>query len=227
MNDAVQNRSNLMFLMDKKQLYKFQMAHPSLDPLLRVLLRSYGGLFDTLGRIDEKLIASRLKVSKVDLEKQLTTLSNQGVVEYHPKTSLPKVTYLTGRQEDKNIRLDASIYSNLRKSTEKRMLSMIDYLKEYRCRNIQLLRYFGENEAQVCGTCDVCLERKKLELGDEEFEQIEIEIKNCLKKQKMDSEALSSALPKRKKEKLWKVLRWMIDTQELKMNEKKELVLIE
>jgi ATP-dependent DNA helicase RecQ len=39
--------------------------------------------------------------------------------------------------------------------------SIIDYAVNNVCRSQQLLRYFNEANAPICGVCDVCLEAKK------------------------------------------------------------------
>jgi ATP-dependent DNA helicase RecQ len=39
---------------------------------------------------------------------------------------------------------------------------MLSYINnDTKCRNRQLLHYFGENKKKNCGTCDVCLARTK------------------------------------------------------------------
>jgi ATP-dependent DNA helicase RecQ len=42
-------------------LYKFQVEHPNQDDFIKLLLRSYGGMFDQYVTINEKIIAEREK----------------------------------------------------------------------------------------------------------------------------------------------------------------------
>jgi len=48
------------------------------------------------------------------------------------------------------------------------------FMTDNQCRSRQLLHYFGEDIAEECGQCDVCLARKKEEKADREKAEKEI-----------------------------------------------------
>jgi len=102
---------------------------------------------------------------------------------------------------------------------KERVESVIDYATSVHiCRSRLLLRYFGERSSANCGHCDVCLERKKTHLSDEDFETIETVIqRELLKSPKSVDDLLSSlTFPS---EKVWKVLRWLEDANVVAENE--------
>ena len=52
-------------------------------------------------------------------------------------------------------------YTMLREASLQRSQAMADYVRQSEeCRSRYLLRYFGQEEADDCGTCDVCLRRR-------------------------------------------------------------------
>jgi ATP-dependent DNA helicase RecQ len=61
------------------------------------------------------------------------------------------------RLRPKNVNLDPDRYSLLKNSALERMQKMIDYVNEDdTCRSSYLLDYFGQEESDDCGTCDIC-----------------------------------------------------------------------
>jgi ATP-dependent DNA helicase RecQ len=76
-----------------------------------------------------------------------------------------------------------------------------------------LLNYFGE-ESDRCGVCDVCRERNELDLSQYEFEIISQDIKSALEQNNVDAAGLSKLLD-HPEEKSIKVIRWLLDHDEL------------
>ncbi|MDG5798850.1 RecQ family ATP-dependent DNA helicase [Marinilabiliaceae bacterium ANBcel2] len=154
--------SKIMFLMDDFELYKFQVANAKLDPLIKVLLRSYTGLFTEYASIDETLIASRLNSGFDDIYKAILKLSRLGVLHYIPRRQTPLITFLQRRQKPEKIALHPHVYSYRLEQYKKRVDAVIKYGSGKNiCRSRFLLDYFGEVVKFDCGGCDVCRSKRK------------------------------------------------------------------
>ncbi len=211
--DALRNPSRLIFLQNKEELYRFQVANPKYDILIKTLLRSYTGLFTEYSKIDEAEIAKRLNISKENLVVQLRKLKENGIIDYQPQNIKPQITFLTGRVNEKDITIARENYHILKEFAMQRMNAMIDYAQsDNKCRSLMLLDYFGEKSNNRCGNCDICLERNKLELSKLEFDKVVELIKPVLKENPQSLEQLMSNIKTSVPEKrILKVVQWLRD----------------
>ncbi len=220
-SDPINNSSSLKFLIDGKNLYNFQLRQKKYDPIIQLLLRTYGGLFDGAIRIKEKDIALRLKTSNNEVRKLLHELHELEVLEYNQVTNLPILTFLQPRIEQKNIRISPDIYENRKNLAIKKMNAAVDYaFNNTTCRNVTLLTYFDDETAKDCGKCDVCLANKKaIDLTDNEFEILEKRIIEVLKVKNYTPRDLIEQLRKNNsKEEILSVLKWMLENECLKID---------
>ncbi len=211
--------STVMMLMNDYELYKFQVANARLDPFLKVLLRSYTGLFTDYASIDEDLLAKRLNVSRDDVYQAFLLLSRLKVLHYNPQRRTPLITYLQHRFEPRHLKFPPEVYKDRMEQYGTRVESVIDYATSVHiCRSRLLLRYFGQHSSVNCGHCDVCLERKKTHLSDEEFEKIEAGIEKELLQSPKPADDIISSLSF-SSDKAWKVLRWLEEADVIAENE--------
>lgn len=154
--------SRVKITINNAHLYSFQLSHPTVDPLITLLCRTYGTIFDQFCEIDESSLAKRLKIDGKTLHQQLEFLEANGVIDITWRTSLPLVTFLHNRQPDDYLELHPTAYYDRKERAEKRLEAMRRYTEEETCRPLQLIRYFGQ-EATPCGKCDVCKRKKRAE----------------------------------------------------------------
>ena len=74
-------------------MYQFQIANKQYDILLKILLRSYGSLFDNFTKIQENIIAKRAQLSTQEVKDFLTNKAN-GHFRLYPQNSNPKLLML-------------------------------------------------------------------------------------------------------------------------------------
>ncbi|MFT5601340.1 MAG: ATP-dependent DNA helicase RecQ [Flavobacteriales bacterium] len=161
-SEGFKQASRVKLELTAAQLYPFQVRYKHFDVLLKVLLRSYTGLFDTFITVDEKQIAKRTKFSIGTVKKHLHELNELKVLIYEPRTTHSAITFLQPRMDPKYIRLDAQVYQGLKNIEEQNVNAIIKYAYGTdKCRSQVLLNYFGESKAQPCGTCDICVRQKK------------------------------------------------------------------
>jgi ATP-dependent DNA helicase RecQ len=203
--------SKVMVLFDNFELYKFQVAHAALDPVIKVLLRSYTGLFTEYATVDEDLMAKRLNCTRDEVYQALQQLSRYHVIHYIPQRNTPVITYLQRREEIRHVVLPAEVYQKRKEQYRERVDAVIEYATStHICRSRLLLSYFGENSNNNCGHCDVCINRKKTDLADNEFDSIADKLKLRMLKNPMPADQLVS-IPGLLPEKIWKVLTWLED----------------
>jgi ATP-dependent DNA helicase RecQ len=169
----------VMMVMKKDDLYNFQIKFPKYEPLLKVLLRSYGGLYEQYSIIKEKDVAFRAKISEHELNSQLDILNKQGVISFLPQTSLPKLIFLQNRINLKFESIRLINYPILKEKALTRINSVVNYVTEKNiCRSRLLLSYFNETDFNDCQFCDVCIEKYKRNLETDEglIENIKIEL---------------------------------------------------
>lgn len=203
--------SKVKVLVDNFELYKFQVANASLDPIIKLLLRSYTGLFTEYAAIDEELMGKRLNASRDEVYQALLKLSRFKVIHYIPQRDTPVVTYLQRREEIRYILLPPEVYQNRKDQYRERVDAVIDYAtSSHICRSKLLLSYFGQKSSEHCGVCDVCIQRRKTELADKEFDAITKKIKSRLLQHPLPADQLVM-MPDVDSDKVWKVLAWLED----------------
>ncbi len=210
-SEAFRNPSRIIFLTDKEDLYRFQVANPKFDQLIKTLLRSYTGLFTEYCKIDEAEIAKRINFTKEKLIEQLLKLQQYKIIDYKPQNKKPQISFLTERINENHISIAKENYHNLKKHAYRRMKAIIDYVQsENKCRSLLLLNYFGEKSDNRCGNCDVCLERNKLELSKLEFDKVVELIKPILQEKPLNIKLLVSSIKTNIPEKrIVKVIQWL------------------
>ncbi|TND05871.1 MAG: ATP-dependent DNA helicase RecQ [Bacteroidetes bacterium] len=171
-SDAVYQPSRLHVPAKKEDLYRFQVANPMYDEFIKLLLRSYSGLFEQFAKFSETQLAQRASVTKDEVIRRLKELEKHKLITYIPATDRPQMTFLGPRADAKTLHISPEHLAERKRITGERVQAMITYVKStHRCRSRQLLAYFGETDTNDCGICDVCLERKKvvLQMNDDEL----------------------------------------------------------
>ncbi|WP_258098495.1 RecQ family ATP-dependent DNA helicase [Marinoscillum pacificum] len=163
LNEPFKETSKLIFNLDQPEVYKFQVANRAMDPVIKVLMRLYGGqLFTDFVTIKEKDIASLLGESIEKAYQQLTYLHQAEVVTYQRASDIPRITFLTPRYDANNLPLDQKRIKWRRDVTLRKAESVINYVSDTKkCRSRVIQKYFDEVTAEDCGVCDVCLSKVK------------------------------------------------------------------
>lgn len=172
--ESVFTPSTLHILVDQTKLYEIQIAYVKLDPLIKVLLRMYGGeLFVNYIKINESKLAKLLQTTEGEVVKMLLQLDVMGVVAYNGRKDKPQVTFLTPRLDAGSLPLDKKRIAQRRQQAIFKAERMIGYAKnEKNCRTDRILEYFGEFRDYRCGLCDVCIKSKRNEHRIETLEMI-------------------------------------------------------
>ena len=176
------NASRIMFTITKEELYRIREQSEDTEKLLRILLRTYTGLFTDYAYFSEDNLSTRSGLSKQQIYETLLSLSRQHILHYIPAKKTPYIIYTRERQETERVYLSKEVYEDRKESYVQRINAMIEYAEsENRCRSRMLLRYFGEKNEHNCGQCDVCLQQHQSGLKSGEFEAISQQLQALLK----------------------------------------------
>jgi ATP-dependent DNA helicase RecQ len=208
--EEINNPSRVHFVVGRDDLYKFQVANEIFDGFIRLLLRSYSGMFTEFVPVNEDLLSKKSALPREKIYQFLVKLSNQNIIRYIPGKKTPLVIFTEERLDRKSLIISPENYSQVKEKYVFRLDKMIEYAESVsRCRSVILLEYFGE-ECDRCGICDVCRERNELDLSKYEFDLILEEIKEILAKENPDAEELVRKITY-PEEKVVKVVRWLLD----------------
>ena len=97
--DEQDNASRIMFTITKEELYRIREQSEDTEKLLRILLRSYTGLFTDYAYISEDNLSTRSGLSKQQIYETLLSLSRQHILHYIPAKKTPYIIYTRERQE--------------------------------------------------------------------------------------------------------------------------------
>ncbi|MGB1931870.1 MAG: RecQ family ATP-dependent DNA helicase [Flavobacteriales bacterium] len=224
LSEAIHQPSRLFIKVTHTELYQFQIANKQYDILLKILLRSYGSLFDNFTKIQENIIAKRAQLSTQEVKDFLTNLKQMDILDYIPQNSNPKLLMLKTRVDSKYISLSKETLETRKANEEAKAASVIQYASnQYQCRSHVLQNYFGEEDNKRCGKCDVCLERNKLNINDQEFEAIMLAIQNLISQNPMHVDDIIMAIVEYREDKLVTVLQFLSDNGQIAMNDEQKL----
>ncbi|MBN2174930.1 MAG: RecQ family ATP-dependent DNA helicase [Bacteroidales bacterium] len=224
LQDVTNAESKIHFKTSKEDLYKFQVEHARFDKFIKVLLRSYSGLFTEFVKINESEIAKRSELKIEEVKKLLFALDKFDIISYLSGKSQPQIVYLTERLDAGNIRISAEHYLDRKKEAQIRLQSVIQYItNDSKCRSRQLLEYFGENDSRRCGRCDVCIERNKIELNELEFDTVVDQIKPFLLSSSLTVEEVTGLVRSVNEGKVIRVIQWLLDNEKVVYDEERKL----
>lgn len=205
--------SRLKILCDYETLNEWQQNHTAVDVIFKMLLRSYGGLFDFYTNIYESEIARRLKKSESWLKEQLLKFNDLELIDYIPQTTQPQLVLLENRL--RSIHVSSEKINKLRERYQEKLLAVNQYIdNNNECRTSIIVQYFGEEKSVDCGICDVCL-RHKRSLNEHFVSQKTIEIIKsiCLTNPNIKEDELMKLANITDLDNYVLILRWLKDYQ--------------
>jgi len=215
LTEEIFNPPKIKFLTQRDELYRFQLANEDYDAFIKLLLRTYTGVFTEYVTIYEDSLARKAGVKTEVIVEYLKKLDHMGIIRYLPQKKTPVIIFTEERLDIKDLRLSREHYKDRKDRYTRRINEVIRYASEIgKCRSVFLLEYFGEKNATRCGQCDVCLRKEELDISKYEFDQIEDEIRELLANKSMSMEELANAVVPGENKAI-RVIRWLLDNDRL------------
>ncbi len=160
--------SKLVFTANSEQLFAYYIRNSLKEKTLKLILRTYDGIFDSMQIINPLKLSKKLNLSLSQLEKQLLEIHNDGIITYQSIKNRTTLRFLKPREDDYTINRIAKDIKQQQQVKKDKYASMIVYIGNSKiCRNQQLSSYFGEKNTKDCGICDVCENKKNKTNFDE------------------------------------------------------------
>ncbi len=218
MTEAFYKPSQVSILLDHGKLYEFQVANSQFDPLIKGMLRLYGGdLYQRDVRISETEIAGVLGWTTQQVKQQLSYLHEVSIIQYEPQRDTPQISFLVPKLAIDHLQLNEKRIESRRRLKLDKAEAIISYLHdEDSCRTALLLAYFGEEEYGRCGICDNCIGQKNHKDDDRYKDHYKKQILNLVSQDTLfDTEGLVQTLDPTHKDVFMDVLSHLLDHGEL------------
>lgn len=154
--DKVYRPSQVEFIARRVGIEEAELFHPELEPLIKTLLRNYGGILDGAVAIQETRLAWQLNTDIQSIREQLIKLDALGVIEYTPRKETPQLSLMQDRMNSAELEIDHTRYLLRKKEYEQRIESMIQYALTNTCKSAFIADYFNAAKENTCGKCSSC-----------------------------------------------------------------------
>lgn len=210
--------SRVQVLSGPEDLYRFQVEQPAYDQFIKILLRSYGGIYDQPVGIKESDLAKRLGINRTEVVKTLGKLHSLQIIIYNEQTDKPHLIFTKPRVDTQHLLIDRRYHADRYQVHKTQIEAVLNYAGSHKCRSQLLLNYFNEAHAEVCGVCDVCLENKKAGKKDALTDEIIKDLLNELSKNPLHLNALVESIHKGSDKEKLGVIRMLLDAGTIKAN---------
>lgn len=153
-------RTKIQFITTNAALFQYLETHLDLNTLVKILLRTYGGIFDYETKVNLSLIIQKSNLPEKQIIEQLQRLKKDEIINLQMANTDSEITYLAPREDDITINPIAKTIEQQHQLKHQQIEAVLNYVKnDSVCRSQQLLAYFGEKTSTNCGKCSVCLNK--------------------------------------------------------------------
>lgn len=154
--------SRLKILCEREELYDVKYNSKNVENVLAITMRLYTGLFSDYVYIRESEISAGLSITNNEVYEALLELDRMKIISYVPRSGLPLIYMPTSREDKSSLIIGKNIYEERKAIMQHRTDRVLDYtFIDKSCRVKRMLAYFGETDAQDCGKCDICRNKKQ------------------------------------------------------------------
>ncbi|SIR15078.1 RecQ family ATP-dependent DNA helicase [Maribacter ulvicola] len=192
LSENFSKKITIKFITDKDTLYRYIDQNTKLANFIKVVLRTYGGLFEYDTQINTYLLSKKTSISESLIHQNFEQLAKGEIIAYTSASSDLEMLFLVPRDDDRTINMFAKNIEEQNQLKIDKVTKMLNFIEtDTICRSIQLLEYFGEVQEKECGICDVCISHKT---GNNDIVHAKIKIIQILKGQTANSRELQKHL---------------------------------
>ncbi|MXV16185.1 RecQ family ATP-dependent DNA helicase [Hufsiella ginkgonis] len=216
LSESVFLPSRVKVMVTSEDLYRFQVEHSAFDTFIKLILRSYGGMFEQYTAIREYDIAKRMEQPYQVVKDMLTQLKTMEIIDYLPQSDKPYLQFVRPRFDNKDLYIDRRYIGDRKAIVTRQVEAVIAYAGSSECRSQFLLSYFNEASPPKCGICDICLEEKRRATAVNLPEQIENEVVQLLSLDHLSLDKLITSISLGSEKERIAVVRNLLDSGRIK-----------
>ncbi|QED37118.1 RecQ family ATP-dependent DNA helicase [Antarcticibacterium arcticum] len=185
----------VQFVISNRLLFSYIDENVSYDPVIKAILRTYGGIFENKLPVNPNLIAKKAGLGEMIVIETLKKLYRDKIIDFEYQENDASITFLAPREDEQSIYPFSEYIKNQAKNKIEKINALLDYVANDKiCRSRQLLHYFGEKDPEDCGICSVCQSTDKY-IKKETIKRIYLEIIKELETGEKSSRDLVARIP--------------------------------
>ncbi|WP_203295592.1 RecQ family ATP-dependent DNA helicase [Luteirhabdus pelagi] len=217
--------STVQFVVPSNAVLRYFEGKANISVVGKTLLRMYGGIFETPSSVDLELLSNKTGQSVSFCIEALQQLERDGIIELNLRTTDASITFLTPREDDRTINVVAKYIKEQHTKKKQQVADMLQYVtNDSVCKSVQLVSYFGEEDAEACGICSVCAPEQKIP-QKREVQLIAEKILILLEERDMDARELSQKTTFAEA-KVVHTLRKLLDAKKIAVNARNQYTLL-
>ncbi|MDY7395159.1 RecQ family ATP-dependent DNA helicase [Aureibaculum sp. 2210JD6-5] len=218
-SEGFNKQSTLKFIMPPDKVLDY--AERTNNNLIKIILRTHGGIFDHFIKINESVLANKLETEPSKIKSLLLQLEKDGLLSYSSNKSTSQLQFLIIREDERTINSIAKDIIQYNGVKQEKINSIVNYAtNDSVCRSKLLLRYFDEKLKENCGICDVCLSQIN---NSTNYKNLPDQILELLKaNEQLSSKEIASQLNVPSAT-LLKTLQNLLDTDKITINSQNKL----
>ncbi|WP_117884093.1 RecQ family ATP-dependent DNA helicase [Aureibaculum luteum] len=221
-NEGFNKQSMLKFIMPPNRVLDY--AERTNNSLVKIILRTHGGIFDNFIKINESVLAKKLETQVSTIKGMLIKLEKDGLLKYKNNKNTSELQFLVPREDNRTINAISKDINQYNSIKLEKINAIIDYAEnDTICRSKLLLNYFDEKLKVNCGVCDVCLANDSMATTNTNLSnQI---LKLLMVKKQLSSKEIATLLNVPSST-LLKSLQNLLDTDKITINSQNKLELV-
>ena len=151
------------FALDSREMLRYFSLNPADEPILTAILRNYSGVYDVDTSINTGLIAKKANTSEEEIIGVLKRMQQKEACFLKTQSNDSTLTFNEVREDELTINRVAKFLHQQNDLKTNQFAAVVNYVSDTsQCKSRLLLAYFGETDTTDCGSCSVCIQKKKV-----------------------------------------------------------------
>jgi ATP-dependent DNA helicase RecQ len=160
LSESFHRKTKVQFKVHSDHVIAYLYRNKNLQNITQAVLRTYGGIFDLETPINPQVIAKKTGTRENEVLKVLERLEKDEIINYTASHTDAEITFLVPREDEQTINAFAKDIKTQYQLKQQQIENVISYVcNEDVCKNVLLLKYFGEETVSACGICSFCLSK--------------------------------------------------------------------
>jgi ATP-dependent DNA helicase RecQ len=189
-----QKKTEVRILLTGNHLDNYLDENPRYANIVRTILRNYGGVFENLVPLNLVSVSDKAGISEKECITALEELGEKEIIEIHIAKHDACIVFIVPREDDSTINPVAGFIKEYNKTKREKIEAVLKFVEnDVVCKQVLLLKYFGEKDPIPCGKCAICNTEDR-DLSRDDMNEIYLNLLRILKKGPKDSREITSIL---------------------------------